>query len=150
MANVDEVPFPTRRQRIPAGMPRPRAANRHLPDDAPDPFATTLRPPARRARPNEIEVRDSDASLPKLTLPSIPQLPRAPSGLPDEGATNRHARANFSREPARQARPARDDDASDTFARVREHSRARPLAALSRDLVRQHLRRPPIWPSTAG
>jgi hypothetical protein len=139
-ANVDEVPIPRRRQRIPAGTPRPRAANWHLPDDAPDPFATTLRPPARRAHPNEIAVRavrDSDASLPKLTLPSIPQLPRAPSGLPDDGATNRHARAHFSREPARSAR---GDDGGDTFARVREHSRARPLAALSRDLVRQHLR----------
>src|SRR5258705_7862327 len=73
-------------------------------------------------------------------LPRITKLHRAPSGMPEDDATNRHARDNFSREPARRARPARGDDGSDTFARVREHSRARPLAALSRDLVRQHLR----------
>ena len=114
-------------------MPRPRAADWHLPDDAPDPFATTPRRPARRARPHDIEMRDSDASLPKLTLPSIPRLPRAPSELPDEGAPTRRARAGFPRSPAR------GDDTDGTFARVREHSRARPLAALSRDLVRQHL-----------
>jgi hypothetical protein len=135
MANVDDVPLPNRRRRIPAGSPRPPASGWHLPDDAQDPFATP-RPPARRARQDDIELRDSDASIPKLTLPSLPRLPRVPSGLPGKGATNGRTRANFSGAPAR---PWRGDDASGTFARVREHSRARPLAALSRDLVRQHL-----------